>query len=165
MNDIGFIFAFQTKNQKELIKSSRVLCLDGTHGMNQHGYHLFMLIMYHSVTGSGYPIAFLISEFKRSNTLKRWLNYLKHEHEKWNPDIFMIDDAGEEIKAVKESFPDSSVFLCHFHVLRSWRRKLNYKKDVSHKLIIWNDLWRLIKTEGWDDSEAQEQIIQAINKW
>ena len=72
---------------------------------------------------------------------------------------FHDDDTGEEIKAVEESFPDSSVFLCHFHILRSWRRKLNYKHDASQKLVIWDDLWRLMKTEGWDDSEAQEQII------
>ena len=45
MNDIGFMFAFQTKEQKELTKSSRVLCLDGTHGMNNHGYHLFTLVV------------------------------------------------------------------------------------------------------------------------
>ena len=69
-DDIGFMFAFQMKNQKEIIKSSRVLCLDGTYEMN--------------------PIAFLISEFKRTITLKKWLNYLKHEHNGWNLDIFMM---------------------------------------------------------------------------
>src|SRR6266496_4731321 len=65
MDNIGFLFAFQIKEQKELTKSSRVLCLDGTHGMNHHGYHLFTLIMRHPATGSGYPIAFLISQFKK----------------------------------------------------------------------------------------------------
>ena len=28
-----------------------------------------------------------------------------------------------------------------------------------------NDLWRLLKTEGWSDAEAQEQIVNTINKW
>ena len=140
------------------MKSSRVLCLDGTHGMNYHGYHLFTLIMWHQTTGSGYPIAFLISEFKRTSTLKKWFNFLKYEHKEWNPDIFMVDDAGEEIKAVEECFPDSSVLLCHFHVLRSWRKKLCHKRGTTidpHKEIVWNDLWRLMRMEGWNDTEAQ----------
>ena len=166
-DDIGFIFAFQTVEQKELIKSSRVLCLDGTHGMNYHGYHLFTLVIRHSITGNGYPIAFLISKFKKTITLKKWFSFLKQEHKKWSPDIFMVDDAGEEIKAVEESFPDSSVFLCHFHVLRSWRRKLHHKHEGNideYKETIWNDLWKLMKTEGWNDIEAQEQITNIINK-
>ncbi|RIB02931.1 hypothetical protein C2G38_2226459 [Gigaspora rosea] len=36
--DIGFIFTFQTKKQIELMQYSRVLCLDGTHGMNQYEF-------------------------------------------------------------------------------------------------------------------------------
>ncbi|CAI2197400.1 9653_t:CDS:2, partial [Funneliformis geosporum] len=82
----------------------------------------------HSEMGSGYSIAFLISNYKRSVTLKRWLTFLKKEHIEWRPDIFMVDDAGKEIKAVEEYFPDSS----------------------------------LMKTEGWNDIEAQEQLIKMI---
>ena len=161
------MFAFQTKEQKELMKISRVLCLDGTHGMNHRSYHLFSLVMQHPTMGNGYPIAFLISEFKQTSTLKEWLNFLKHEHEKWDPDIFMVDDAGEEIKAVKECFPNSSVFLCHFHVLRSWCRKLGHKRgtDIDPcKEIIWNDLWQLMKTEEWNDTVVQKQVIKTIDK-
>ncbi|CAG8746862.1 16011_t:CDS:1, partial [Racocetra persica] len=44
----------------------------------------------------------------------------------WDPDIFMVDDAREEIKAIKESLPNCTVLLCHFHMLRAWHRKLNY---------------------------------------
>jgi|GEM_PF-5268288 len=167
-NNFCFLFAFQTKEQKELMKISRVLCLDGTHGMNHCGYYLFSLVMRHPTMGNGYPIAFLISEFKQTSTLKEWFNFLKYEHREWNPDIFMVDDTGEEIKAVKECFPNSSVFLCHFHVLRSWRKKLGHKRgtDINPcKEIIWNDLWRLMKTEEWDDTVAQEQIIKTIDKW
>ena len=119
IDEVDFMFAFQMKDQHELMKFSRVLCLDGTHGMNHHGYHLFTLIIRHPATGSGYPIAFLISKYKRTLTLKRWLTFLRQEHNEWCPDIFMVDDAGEEIKVVEECFPDSSVLLCHFHVLRS----------------------------------------------
>ena len=80
----------------------------------------------------------------------------------------MVDDAGEEIKAAGECFPDSSLFLCHFHVLRSWRRKLCHKNGENvdpHKEIVWNDIWRLMKTEGWNDAKAQEQITKAIDEW
>ncbi|RIB23554.1 hypothetical protein C2G38_2170898 [Gigaspora rosea] len=83
MDGIGFVFAFQTKEQKELAKFARVLCLD-------------------------------------------------------------VNDAGEEIKAVEESFPNSSIFLCHFYVLCSWSRKLNHKR-------------------GWDDAEVQRQVVETIN--
>ena len=80
----------------------------------------------------------------------------------------MVDDAREEIKAAGKCFSDSSVFLCHFHVLRSWRRKLCHKNGENvdpHKEIVWNDIWRLMKTEGWNDAEAQEQITKAIDEW
>src|ERR1043165_5725026 len=79
----------------------------------------------------------------------------------------MIDDAGEEIKAVEDCFSDSSIMLCH-HVLRSWCKKLGYKhgKTVySHKKIVWKDLLQQMKTEGWNNMEAQEQVINIINKW
>ncbi|KAF0442098.1 hypothetical protein F8M41_003712 [Gigaspora margarita] len=112
----GFMFAFQTEKQKELIKFARVVCLD--------------------TTGSGYPVAFLISKFKRLVTLKAWLDFLKEKNSEWNPDIFMVDDAGKEIKAVEECFPNAN-----------------------------EDLWQLMKTKGWDDSEALRQITEAINKW
>src|ERR1051325_7438720 len=160
-NDSGFMFAFQTKEQQELIKSARVMCLHGTHGMNHHGYHLFTLVIRHPKTGSGYPVAFLISKFKRSVTLIKWLNYLKLENEMWKPDIFMVDDAGEEIKAVETCFSDSTVLLCHFHVLRSWRRKLGHKHGATtdpYKEIIWKDLWRLMKTEGWNDEIGRAHV-------
>jgi hypothetical protein len=80
----------------------------------------------------------------------------------------MVDDAGEEIKAIEECFPNSTVLLCHFHVLRSWRRKLNNHNGMNanpHKTIVWKDLWRLMKTEGWNDNEAQMQVVEAIDKW
>ncbi|KAF0471083.1 hypothetical protein F8M41_025271 [Gigaspora margarita] len=117
INNLGFLFAFQTKEQKELTKLARVLCLDGTHGMNYHGFHLFTIMMHHPITGSVYPIAFLISEFKRSLTLERRLG---HKHGmKTNP----------------------------------------------NKEIIWKDLWRLLRTKGWSDTEAQQQIIKTIGRW
>ena len=78
-------------------------------------------------------------------------DFIKRNYEEWSSDIFMVDDAGEEINAVEGCFPDSSVFLCHFHVLRSWRKKLCHKHGAnidSHKVIVWNDLWHLLKTEG-----------------
>ncbi|CAG8649725.1 8936_t:CDS:2, partial [Scutellospora calospora] len=166
--DTGFLFAFQTKKQKESMQHARVICLDGTHGMNKYDYHLFTLIIRHPLAGSGYPIAFLISEYKKSLTLMKWLDFLKQEHNEWCPDIFMVDDAGEEIKAIEEKFSDSTVLLCHFHVLRSWRRKLNYHSGTkvdNHKAIVWKDLWQLMKTEGWDDAEAKKQVIEAIDRW
>ncbi len=54
-----------------------MLYLNGTHGMNYHGYHLFTLIMWYPIMGSGYLIAFLISKYKWSSTLKKWLTFLK----------------------------------------------------------------------------------------
>ncbi|KAF0443464.1 hypothetical protein F8M41_003564 [Gigaspora margarita] len=125
------------------MKTARVLCLDGTHRMNPIVFHLFTIIMHHPTTGSGYPIAFLISEFKRSSTLKRWLDFLKNENENLIPDIFMIDDAGEEIKAIEESFLDSSIFLYYFYVLHSWCRRLGHKHGANidpNKAIVWQDL-------------------------
>ncbi|CAG8578788.1 6134_t:CDS:1 [Scutellospora calospora] len=157
---------FQTKEQKELMKFARVVCLDGTHGMNHHKYHLFTLIIKHPIVGSGYPVAFLISEFKRTSTLMEWFDFLKHENEEWRPDIFMVDDAGEEIRSSQDSFPDSSVFLCHFHVLRSWRRKLGHKRGTNNDLSkekVWGDLWRLLKVEGWSDADARAEIANTIN--
>ncbi|RIB02242.1 hypothetical protein C2G38_2228374 [Gigaspora rosea] len=110
--DIEFIFTFQTKKQIELMQYSRVLCLDGTHGMNLYA-------------GSGFPIAFLISKYKKTLTLKKWLEFLKLVHKDWNPDIFMVDDAA----------------------------------------AVWRNLWHLMKTEGWDDAEANKQITEALNRW
>ncbi|KAF0508523.1 hypothetical protein F8M41_018747 [Gigaspora margarita] len=114
MNDIGFLFVFQTKEQKELAKLTKVLYLDSTHGMNHHGYHLFTIVIHHPITGSEYPIAFLISQFKRFLTLKRWLNFLKYENKKLDLDIFMVDDAGEEIKAVGRVFQTVLYFYVIF---------------------------------------------------
>ncbi|CAG8536234.1 9560_t:CDS:2, partial [Scutellospora calospora] len=133
-NEFEFLFVFQTKEQKNLIEFRRVLCLDRNR----------------------YPVTFLISKFKRSSMLNQWFNFLKGTNEKFSSDIFMVDDAEEEIKAVNESFLDSSVLLCHFYVLRSWRRRLGYKHDTN---IDPN------KTEGWNDAEAQQQVIKAINEW
>ncbi|RIA86215.1 hypothetical protein C1645_829594 [Glomus cerebriforme] len=64
MNDIGFLFAFQTSKQKKLTKSSRVLCSDGTHGMNYHGYHLFTLVVRHPIMESGEEIKALVMILK-----------------------------------------------------------------------------------------------------
>ncbi|KAF0542489.1 hypothetical protein F8M41_004589 [Gigaspora margarita] len=165
--EFEFLFAFQTKDQINLIEFGRVMCLDSTHGMNHHGFHLFSIIMRHPITGNGYSVAFLISKFKQSSTLNRWFNFLKDTNENFSPDIFMVDDAGEEIKAVEESFPDSSVLLCHFHILHSWCKRLGHKHGANinpNKAIVWKDLWKLMRTEGWNDAEAQQQIIKAINR-
>jgi hypothetical protein len=50
-----------------------------------------------------------------------------------------MDDAGEEINAVKECFSESFVFLCYFHVLRFWYKKLDHKHGSNidlHKEIV-----------------------------
>lgn len=73
---------------------ARVICLDNTHGTihYRYGYHLFTLIIWHPIVSSGYSIAFLISEFRRTSA---WLDFIKCNNEQ---DIFMADDADKKIK-------------------------------------------------------------------
>ncbi|CAI2168948.1 5460_t:CDS:2 [Funneliformis geosporum] len=50
--------------------------------------------------------------------------------------------------------------------LKKWkRRKLDHKYGLNidpNKAIIWNDLWQLMKTEGWNDIKAQEQLTKMV---
>ncbi|RIB26758.1 hypothetical protein C2G38_2029935 [Gigaspora rosea] len=137
--DTGFIFAFQTTKQKEFMQYTRVICLDGTHGMNKYGYHLFSLVIKHPMTGSGYPIAFLISKYKKTITLKRWFEFLKSNYENWNSDLFMVDDAGEDIKAVEEKGWDNTEAKKQVtEAIEKWR---NFNVDTANTFASYFEHW------------------------
>ncbi|KAF0424051.1 hypothetical protein F8M41_006636 [Gigaspora margarita] len=125
-------------------------------------------MMRHLITGSGYPIVFLISEFKRSSTLERWLNFLKQENKSLNPDIFMVDDAAQQqiLKALDEwrKIGDENIkeFANYFeHWWKpSYEMWIVCARDMSHDMMDTNNLIEAFHSQLhiYDDNKENEYV-------
>ena len=71
----------------------------------------------------------MITNSETSETVSKWLNWLKQEVG-FTPRTIMIDCSPIEINAIWTVFQESvRIFLCHWHIKRAWDKKI--KKSIK----------------------------------
>lgn len=151
-------------------------CVDG----EKNDCFLYTLVVRSSATGKGAAVCWMITNSSTHHPVKMWLDWLRDDME-FTPGAIMIDNSDTEIKAIKASYgDDAKIFLCHWHILRAWRKNVVYKvrpeagnkanqdqvKEhrkvaLDHMIAImdartvaeYNDSLRKFKTWAWNNRE------------
>ena len=120
-NDL-FMLAFMTKEQAEMLKkhSSKILCVDGTHGTNQYAFNLITVLVPDEF-GKGYPVAHLISNRQDESVMKFFFEAIKNVVGDISINALMTDDDNTGWNAVKSVFGSLiRHLLCRWHIHRAW---------------------------------------------
>ncbi|XP_053402695.1 uncharacterized protein LOC128558002 [Mercenaria mercenaria] len=128
-----------TSEQIEYYKkyAPTIICLDATHGTNQYRFYLNTLLVVNDHY-KGIPAAFCITN--RDDELSNYI-FLKAVKEKCSDtkvDCLLTDDTHSAFNAAKTVFgQDIKHYLCIYHVITAWGRKLKsmYGKDTGTKLL------------------------------
>lgn len=98
-------------------------CVDG----NGDECFLYTLVVRSEKTGRGAPVCWMITNSSTHHPVETWLSWLKNDMD-YTPGTIMIDNSDVEIKAIEQSYGDRCrINLCHWHILRAWRKNLIFK--------------------------------------
>jgi len=121
-----FFLAIMTRNQEDMYHkmAPTILCLDSTHNTNEYKYKLITALVPDECR-KGYPVAFCISSHERKSAIVLFLQKMQERSPNTNVTIIMSDDDCAAASAAKEVYgQDVTLFLCTWHVLKAWQRKM-----------------------------------------
>ncbi|KAF9399253.1 hypothetical protein BGZ76_007939, partial [Entomortierella beljakovae] len=106
----GLYYGFSTAWQLEQLKTfGDVFCFDGTHEVFGRNTYLFSIVVKSRVTGTGVPVAFIITHKPDSTILTGWLSELQARMRSlgvdFQPKVVITDQGNVEIKTIKDTFP------------------------------------------------------------
>lgn len=107
--------------EKKLKKFSRIICIDGTHGICKYKGYELTTVLIRDDTNAGFPVAFLVSNRKDQIIQEVFLGALKNKIGKVEAEILMTDDDRKYYNAwikIMEYTPRR--LLCSWHVCRNW---------------------------------------------
>ena len=123
-----FAIGIQTKEHEMFVKhSSKITCIDATHGTKQYGFPQINLVVPDDF-GKGYPAGHLISNRPSEEVLALFLEASKEKCTKiFEMNALMTDNDNSG----QNTFKKENHLLCKWHVVRAWRR--NIQKVIQNK--------------------------------
>jgi hypothetical protein len=173
-----FVLCMQTEFQRDRFRAlgSDFLSVDATHNTTQYaGVQLFTLIVrdlwgHGTLCGAfplmdayfirlvGIPIAWMLSSDGTEATITFFINFVKIRSPEITPRITMSDRDQAQMNAIKTVYPETTVLLCWWHVLRAirgffrteefpelWERVREWVKTTDQSRF--DSLWEWIKTD------------------
>ena len=74
-----------------------------------------------SALSTGVPVAWVLTSSNTEVTIKYFLNFVKLQSPQILPAVIMTDRDKAQINTISAVYPDSTVLLCWWHVLRTIR--------------------------------------------
>lgn len=134
----GVYFQYH-KMQSVLEQFGHMIFVDVTYNVNVEKYNLLTFLVADG-ENKGHPVgyAYIQNESQPILSLYKTLKLSNRQ----NVDIFMLDKDMKCINALKKNFPQSSIILCYFHVMKYFKEKLrclitgsSHKKETVLSLI------------------------------
>ena len=144
----GFMLAFQTEYQKEVMKAfgNNVVCIDATHGTNIYDF-LLVTVMVIDDFGEGIPVGWAITSREDTCMLTYFFKALRERTGPLRPSVFMSDDAVQYWNAWSCIYGDNGTrkLLCAWHIDRAWRKALQeHIADVEARIELYHHLQTLL---------------------
>lgn len=98
-----------------------------------------------------------ILQFCTVEYIKKAITRICENCSQWKPQNVFTDDDESQISALRDTLPNTNVFLCYTHLSRTWRRALRNKcenKDEFEKLIV------VLENMKWADSQETFDVLQ-----
>lgn len=120
-NPLLFARGFQSPTQNRVMRQSVSFCLDATHSITSRSMEvLYTLLTRHPVTGTGYPVAFMVTNDQTVGPVNQWLVHLRDTCN-LSATFITIDCCIAEVNAIKAALPETGIHYCGFHVLKAWK--------------------------------------------
>ena len=109
---------------------SSIVFFDATHDtVKYRNFYMYTLLVVDE-GGRGYPAAWMIANSKTAAIQAHFLKKLHAVVPQFVPGAIMVDEDAAARSAVCGVFPKSRLYLCDFHLSRSWKRKLSGLKII-----------------------------------
>ncbi|XP_065648388.1 uncharacterized protein LOC136077945 [Hydra vulgaris] len=143
---------WSSSEQLELLSQyGDVILMDSTFKVNSQGFPLFTLLVTDAF-GIGQPVAHCLLQREDISSISEFLVWLK---EGLNKAIFVIDKDSAEIRAIRNTFPGSSIFLCRFHMLKAFLEELNkHKFPEERRSKIYGIFENMVKCSSQDEYDV-----------
>lgn len=107
---------------------------------------------------TGVPVAWMLSSNGKEATIKYFLDFVKKRSPDVTPRITMSDRDQAQMNAIKAVYPETTLFLCWWHVLRAMRMHFRTEEfpDLWERIREWvktpdqsrfDSLWDWIQTD------------------
>lgn len=113
---------------------SDIICIDGTHGLNNYNFNLYTLMVIDDLR-QGYPVAFMFSNKKDFGVYQHFFTVVKNVMgRKVTPNVFMSDMEDTFYTAwLNVMGPTNYRLYCTWHVIRAWKKNLSSVKTKQKK--------------------------------
>lgn len=113
-----------------------MILVDATYKSCKYALPLFLVVVRTNV--HYVPVAEFMIESETTENIKEAIDILKTWNPSWSPSYFMMDYSEQEYQAIHLAFPDSSKYLCKFHVEQAWVRWTRQSKFIYLIIICGN---------------------------
>lgn len=165
-----FVLGIQTDWQLQQMLQyghNSYIAFHSTFGLKKFKYPLCTLLVF-DTSRNAIPVAWVITSSIGGQVIHKWIGLLaeriRTKDPRWRLDAFLVDDPSYEISIIREAF-HCRVFLCIWHVRRSWIRSLlktcrNF--DVQREMFKHLG-WLLYCTRsGPNAMDAVEEFLQVF---
>lgn len=143
----GFVIVIVTPIMLEWIKkySSKGITLDDTFHTTRYNLRLATLMVVDE-RDRGLPGAFLMSGTMTSSDVEKLFTVIRALVPEFEPEKMVTDEAPCFYKGFRAVFPRARtrIHFCRFHILQSWKRKINQVVEVSLRASVCSSLKRLL---------------------
>lgn len=91
---------------------------------------LYTLLTRHPLTGTGYPVAFMVTNDQTVGPINQWLVHLRDACN-LSATFITIDCCIAEVNAIKAALPNTGIHYCAFHVMKAWKSKVGDKVSLD----------------------------------
>ena len=132
-----FLLVLQTQEQAEMMKdNSRVIFVDGTHGLTGYGYHLLSVVVVDR-HGAGLVVGEAISSRENHVTWELMAKHFRQPSLDSNPEVMMSDDTNSAWNGLSRVWASlKHKLLCHWHVMKNVREHCCGGKKTEQVRII-----------------------------
>ncbi|XP_025088136.1 uncharacterized protein LOC112560469 [Pomacea canaliculata] len=126
--------------------SGELVFMDASRGMDRYDFRVFLLLT-HSVAG-GLPLGCLIVSSEATEVIADALSLYKEllpsdaffGRGNRGPQVFLTDDSSSERQSLQAAFPEATLLLCTFHILKAtwrflWHARNNVQKESRPHLL------------------------------
>ena len=117
-----FLIVLQSAAQAEMMKeNSRLIFVDGTHGLTGYKYHLMSIVVVDR-HGTGLVVAEAISSRDNHRTWELMAKHLRQPCLDSNPEVMMSDDTNSAWIGLRRVWTSlKHKLLCHWHIMKNVR--------------------------------------------
>lgn len=158
---------------EKISQSRELVMLDASGGMDKQRHRLYAFVA--STAAGGLPLGVIVTDCEKEDVFaEAFICYREKLSEnafffsKSYPTVFLTDNDMKKRTALNDVFPQSTLLLCQFHMLKSmWSRLCNKKHNIdsSHR----QELYFLFKNVvySFDETSANEsssKFLEAVKK-